>query len=254
MKTAIGTAFRFCLRAGLFFVSFSLLLVLVLKWLPVSWTPLMFVRVAQHIGDGKAKIEHDWVSADHIANSLQLAVVCTEDQHFLVHHGFDFEQIQVAMDEAEKGGRVRGASTISQQTAKNVFLWPSSSFLRKGFEVWFTALIELLWGKQRIMEVYLNSIEFGDGIYGCEAASKHFYHKSALYLSPAESARLAIVLPNPIRFNVGKPSGYMMRRQSWALTQMGYWGGTLKYSDKKDQTENAEKNNSRSGRQPKTSP
>src|SRR5687767_7828883 len=165
MKSAAVRTFKFFLHMGIFFVCFSFVLVLTLKFIPVSWTPLMFLRVVEYEGEKEPAIKHEWVSLDQIPNSLQLAVVCTEDQHFLVHHGFDFEQIEVAMKEAEKGKRHRGASTISQQTAKNVFLWPSHSWPRKGFEVWFTVLIELLWSKERIMEVYLNSIEFGPFIY-----------------------------------------------------------------------------------------
>ncbi len=191
----------------------------------------MFIRAVQQQREGKVKIKHDWISSIEIPNHLQLAVVCCEDQRFLMHHGFDFEEIQKAMDEADDGDRHRGASTISQQTAKNVFLWPSSTFVRKGFEVWFTALIELCWSKQHILEVYLNSIEFGNGIYGCEAASEAFFHKHASQLSFTESARLAIVLPNPLKFNAGKPSPYMIKRQNWALTQMRNYGGILKFQD-----------------------
>ncbi len=219
------------MRAALFFVSFSILLVLVLRWLPVSYTPLMFIRVVEHTGEGKSGIRHSWVNANDISNHLQLAVICTEDQNFLRHHGFDFESIQKAMDEAEEGGRTRGASTISQQTAKNVFLWPSSNFIRKGFETWFTVLIEIFWSKQRILEVYLNSIEFGDGIYGCEAASEFFFHKHASQLSEMEAVRLAVVLPNPIKYNVAKPTAYILRRQAWALSQVHNWGGTLTFHE-----------------------
>jgi monofunctional biosynthetic peptidoglycan transglycosylase len=228
MKNFFLTCWKTALRAGVFFVTFSIVLVIVLRWLPVSYTPLMFIRSVQNIGE-KSEIEHKWVSSSEISNHLQLAVVCTEDQNFLNHHGFDFASIQKAMDEAEEGGRQRGASTISQQTAKNVFLWPSSSFIRKGFEVWFTVLIELFWNKQRILEVYLNSVEFGDEIYGCEAASEKFFHKHASQLTEVESARLAIVLPNPLKYNAGKLTAYLLRRQTWALSQIHNWGGVLKF-------------------------
>lgn len=229
MKEALLKVWKFCLKAGLFFVFFSVLLTVVLRFLPVAWTPLMFIRVAQNAGEANNGIKHEWVSASQIPNNLQLAVVCTEDQNYLKHHGFDFEQIQHAMDIAEAGGRSRGASTISQQTAKNVFLWPTSSWVRKGFEVWFTVLIETFWSKERIMEVYLNSIEFGNGIYGCEAASQYYFKKSAIRLSNAEAARLAVVLPNPRKFKANAAAGYVVRRQNWALQQMGFWGGTLNY-------------------------
>lgn len=228
MKTFFLRCWQFTWRAGVFFVLFSLLLVVALRWLPVAYTPLMFIRYIQD-DSGKAKIEHEWTAGDDIPNHLQLAVVCCEDQRFLTHHGFDFKEIEKAMDEAEDGERHRGASTISQQTAKNVFLWPSSTYIRKGFEAWFTVLIELCWSKARILEVYLNSIEFGNGIYGCEAAAQHFFHKSASQLTFSESARLAVVLPNPLRYNAGNPSSYLIKRQNWALTQMRNYGSVLKF-------------------------
>ncbi|HEU4717801.1 MAG TPA: monofunctional biosynthetic peptidoglycan transglycosylase [Bacteroidia bacterium] len=220
----------FSRRAVIFFCTFSFLLVLVYRWLPVSFTPLMFFREATC----SAGVKHEWVPLEKISNQLQLAVVSTEDQNFLHHHGFDFGAIRTAMDEAEDGGRRRGGSTISQQTAKNVFLWPSSSFVRKGFEAWFTVLIELTWSKRRIMEVYLNSVEFGKGIYGCEAASEFFFRKHASALGQDEAARLAVVLPNPIRYNVAKPGAYMQKRKSWAISQMNNLGGKLLYGDEQD--------------------
>ncbi|MGL5892244.1 MAG: monofunctional biosynthetic peptidoglycan transglycosylase [Bacteroidia bacterium] len=213
-------------RFGLFFVFFSFVLVLVFRWFPVPLTPLMLIRTIENKDTG---IEHSWVPLGEIANSMQLAVVCTEDQNFLHHPGIDTAAIQRALDEAEDGKRVRGGSTITQQTAKNVFLWPSSTYVRKGFELWFTLLIEICWSKERIMEVYLNSIEFGDGIYGVEAASHKYFGKPAKQLTKEQSALLAIVLPNPIRFKVNAPTPYMRRRQSWALLQMAAWGGKLDY-------------------------
>lgn len=184
----------------------------------------MFFR---EMGDNipeKTPVLHTWVSANEIPTSMSLAVVCTEDQRFLNHYGFDFGQIKVALDDAEDGGRNRGASTISQQTAKNVFLWPTSSWIRKGFEVWFTVLIETVWSKDRILEVYLNSIEFGPGVYGVEAASQHFFNKPAIEMTNAECARLAVVLPNPLKYDAGHPGKYINRRQNWALQQMNNYG------------------------------
>jgi monofunctional biosynthetic peptidoglycan transglycosylase len=182
--------------------------------------------------DGKdMKLKKDWVPLEEIAPSLQLAVVCSEDQNFIKHNGFDFEEIEKAMDYNETHKKTRGASTISQQTAKNVFLWQGRSYIRKGFEVYFTFLIETLWSKERIMEVYLNVIEMGDGIYGAQAASKTFFKKDARYLSKSEASTIAAVLPNPIRFNAGNPSGYIQKRRAWIITQMGYWGGILKYEE-----------------------
>jgi monofunctional biosynthetic peptidoglycan transglycosylase len=237
MKNFLTSCWRFSLKAGLFFVLFSVLLVIVLRWLPVSYTPLMFIRYVQHDGKVKAKIEHEWISRNDIPNHLQLAVVCCEDQRFLTHHGFDFEEIKKQMEKAEKGQKHGGASTISQQTAKNVFLWPSSTYVRKGFEAWFTVLIELFWGKKRILEVYLNSIEFGDGIYGCEEASQHFFHKHASQLSFDQSAQLAVVLPNPLVFNAGRPSEYLVGRRDDALVQMRNFGGVLKFPDEEPKPE-----------------
>ncbi|HTL83156.1 MAG TPA: monofunctional biosynthetic peptidoglycan transglycosylase [Bacteroidia bacterium] len=215
-------------RAAVFFVSFSFLLVLVLRWIPVSYTPLMFIRLVDDKGKTH-RIDHQWVNYEHIPNQLQLAVVCTEDQRFLTHYGFDFESIKDAMDEANDGGRHRGASTISQQTAKNVFLWPQSSWMRKGLETWFTVLIETCWSKRRILEVYLNSIEFGDGIYGCEAASQHFFHKEVTFLSNSEAARLAVVLPDPLGLSVNSSKGKVITRMNWALEQMRNFGNVLSF-------------------------
>ncbi|MBI3509207.1 MAG: monofunctional biosynthetic peptidoglycan transglycosylase [Bacteroidetes bacterium] len=220
--------FRFFIRAGIFFITFSFLLVLVLRWLPVSYTPLMFIRLCQH-NEKEKKIDHQWVGFKSIPDNLELAVVCCEDQRFLLHHGFDLEEIERASKEAEDGGRTRGASTISQQTAKNVFLWPSSTYVRKGFEVWFTLLIEFLWGKKRIMEVYLNSIEFGNGIYGCGSAAEHFFHKDVSLLSNAEAARLAVVLPNPLGMKADAASGIVINRMTWALGQMKNYGNKIDF-------------------------
>ncbi|HTF03181.1 MAG TPA: monofunctional biosynthetic peptidoglycan transglycosylase [Bacteroidia bacterium] len=230
MGTKIRLFFLFLLRFFVFSVSFSVVLVLVLKWLPIGWTPLMFFREMGDKIPEKTPVRHEWITVNEIPPALELAVVCTEDQRFLTHYGFDFEQIKEAMDEAESGGRNRGASTITQQTAKNVFLWPTSSWIRKGFETWFTILIETLWGKERILEVYLNSIEFGAGIYGCEAASQFFFNKPASKMSNAECARLAVVLPNPLKYNAGKPGKYVTRRQAWALQQMRNYGGNLEFT------------------------
>lgn len=190
----------------------------------------MFIRGLEQKQNGKKiTLEHDWVELDEISGHLQLAVVCAEDQNFIKHFGFDKEAIEKALQHNQTHKRKRGASTISQQTAKNVFLWPERSLLRKGFEVYFTFLIEIFWSKERIMEVYLNSIEFGDGIYGAQAAAKKFFKKDASKLSREQAALLAIVLPNPREYNAGKPGGYLRGRQAWCLNQMRLWGGTLNY-------------------------
>jgi monofunctional biosynthetic peptidoglycan transglycosylase len=169
-------------------------------------------------------LHHHWVPYDEISPSLSLAVMGSEDARFLEHHGFDYKAIEHAairnLKHPEK--RKLGASTISQQTAKNVFLWPGRSWVRKGFEVYFTALIELFWSKQRIMEVYLNSIEMGDGIYGADAVAEWHFHKTASGLTKAECALIAATLPNPLRYNSAKPSAYVLKRQKRILHEMRY--------------------------------
>ena len=203
-----------------FFVS-SFLAVLTYKWVPVKFTPLMFIRNVQQKMDGRTtRTEHQWVPLEEMSPNLPLAVWASEDQNFFKHFGFDFEAIQMAYDEAKEGKRQRGASTISQQTAKNVFLWPQSSWVRKGFEAYFTLLIELLWSKDRIMEVYLNSIEMGDGIYGAEAVAKAHFGTSAKNLTREQCALIAATLPNPIKYNSARPSPYVYKRQRAILRQM----------------------------------
>ncbi len=169
---------------------------------------------------------YDWRDWDQISKYAAIAVVASEDQNFPGHHGFDFKQIDRALEERERGRRVRGASTISQQVAKNLFLWPGQSWFRKGLEAGITVLIEAAWSKQRILEVYLNIAEFGQGTYGVQAASRRFFRKDAARLSPGEAALLAAVLPAPRRFKVNAPSGYVLRRQGWILGQMASLGGT----------------------------
>jgi monofunctional biosynthetic peptidoglycan transglycosylase len=208
------------------------------RWVPVPVTPLMIIRCVEQKSEGKKMVlKHDWVSLDEISPKLQLAVVCSEDQNYLKHYGFDFEAIQKAMKSNEDGGKLRGASTISQQTAKNVFLWPGRSYVRKAFEVYFTLLIELFWSKERIMEVYLNSIEMGNGVYGAEAAAQYWFKKPAKKLTKDESAAIGSILPNPIKYNANPPSAYIARRKEWIKKQMSFWGNQLdydKYNDEED--------------------
>lgn len=200
----------------------SILVVVAYKFVPVYYTPLMFIRLYEQFEEGKKlKLAHTWVPMEKIAQPLVQAVVASEDNLFLDHNGFDLEQIQKARSEAEKGGRVRGASTISQQTAKNVFLWPGKSYIRKGIEAYFTLLIEWIWGKERIMEVYLNSIEMGDGIYGAEAVAQAHFQKEAYQLDKNEAALIAASLPNPRKFNSGRPSPYLLKRQAKIMSLMG---------------------------------
>ncbi|MBC7982387.1 MAG: monofunctional biosynthetic peptidoglycan transglycosylase [Candidatus Obscuribacterales bacterium] len=163
---------------------------------------------------------HEWVNGDQIAAHLKLAVIASEDQKFLEHRGFDFDSIGDALAARERGRRVRGASTITQQVAKNIFLWPGQSWVRKGIEAYFTVLIESLWSKRRIMEIYLNIAEFGRGVYGAKAASHFYFNKTANRITAAEAALLAASLPNPRRLRVASPSAYVRRRQEFILLQM----------------------------------
>lgn len=167
-------------------------------------------------------VDYQWVPAAQIAEVARKAVVASEDQKFWSHEGFDLEAMEQAHRDNQKRRSKRGASTISQQTAKNLFLWPGGGYVRKGIEAYFTVLIELLWPKARILEVYLNIAEFGPGIYGVEAAAQRFFNKPAAQLTPSEAARLAAVLPNPKRWNAERPGSYVMARSEWILRQMGY--------------------------------
>jgi monofunctional biosynthetic peptidoglycan transglycosylase len=225
MKVFLHKIKRFIMWIVVAFFASTILSVVVLRWVPVWFTPLMFIRLGQQMSQGRElTLHHHWVPYDVISPSLSLAVMGSEDARFLEHHGFDYKAIEHAairnLKHPEK--RKLGASTISQQTAKNVFLWPGRSWVRKGFEVYFTALIELFWSKQRIMEVYLNSIEMGDGIYGADAVAEWHFHKTASGLTKAECALIAATLPNPLRYNSAKPSAYVLKRQKRILHEMRY--------------------------------
>lgn len=222
--------FRFIWKTVLWFVGLSIFFVLLFRFVPVPITPLMAIRsVEQIFGDEELRLKHDWVSIDEISKNLPLAVVCSEDQNFMNHSGFDLKAIERSVDAAKRGAkRVKGASTISQQTAKNLFLWPGRSWVRKGFEVWFTVLIEFAWPKERIMEVYLNSIEMGKGIYGAEAAANFYWKTSAKNLSRTQAAAIAAILPNPRKYSANPPGPYVQERIGWISGQMSQWG-TLKF-------------------------
>lgn len=198
-----------------FFFASTILAVIVYRFMPVYVTPLMVLRSIENIGTDESMImHHHWVSIEDMSPSMPVAVMASEDQRFLLHHGFDYEAIEKAAKHNVKGGKKHGASTISQQTAKNVFLFPDRTWVRKGLEVYFTALIELFWSKQRIMEVYLNSIEMGQNIFGVDAVAKyHFNGKTAAELTRSECALIAATLPNPRRFDSSDPSSYMRKRQ-----------------------------------------
>ena len=222
---------RLVFSLALWFFGITIGLTVVYRFLPVPCTALMVVRMLEQADDPArtVRLKKDWVSLEQLSPKLQLAVVCAEDQAFLEHWGFDFGAIEKALEHNQKSRRVRGASTISQQTAKNVFLWPARSWLRKGLEVYFTFLIEVLWSKERIMTVYLNVIEFGDGIYGAEAAAQNFFKKSAASLSTEQAALMAAVLPNPLKRNIANPSSLVRQRQQWIIGQMRMWGGRIDY-------------------------
>jgi len=212
------------------FFILSITSTILFKWIPIPVTPLMLIRCGEQLVDGKPlRLYKNWESIDKISNKMQLAVVCAEDQKYLEHFGFDLENIKKAIEKNSKSKKVRGASTISQQTAKNVFLWPGRSWVRKGFEVYFTLLIEVFWSKERILEVYLNVIEMGDGIYGAEAAAQSYFNKSALKLNREEAALIAACLPNPRKYRVKNPSSYMRGRQAWIIRQMRYWKSGLDF-------------------------
>ncbi len=225
MKRILALIKRTLIWIVVAFFASTILSVAVLRWLPVWFTPLMFIRVAQQASAGqKLTLHHHWVPLDRITPSLSTAVMASEDAHFLEHHGFDYKAIEKAAMRNIKHPEKRklGASTISQQTAKNVFLWPGRSWVRKGFEVYFTTLIEIMWSKQRIMEVYLNSIEMGDGIYGADAVAEWHFHTQASKLTRAQCALIAVSLPNPRRFNSARPSAYMLKRQQRILHEMRF--------------------------------
>jgi monofunctional biosynthetic peptidoglycan transglycosylase len=170
-------------------------------------------------------IAYQWFSYDDISKQIAVAVIAAEDQNFPFHFGFDFDQIEKAIEQHEHGRRLRGASTISQQVAKNLFLWEGRSFIRKGLEAYFTLLIELFWSKERTLEVYLNIIEMGDMVFGVGAASQIYFKKLPSRLTRSQAALLTATIPNPKRFSVRKPSGYILRRQNWILGQMSSLGG-----------------------------
>ncbi|MCS5490732.1 monofunctional biosynthetic peptidoglycan transglycosylase [Algoriphagus limi] len=223
MKKLLKWIGRFLIKLFLGFLILSLTSVIFYKYVPVPLTPLMVIRWVENLQDEESNpsFEKDWVPEEEIAQEAFQAVYASEDQNFLNHSGFDWEAMKTAWEENQKGRRVRGASTITQQTAKNVFLWPGRNYVRKGLEAYFTLLIEFIWGKERIMEVYLNVIEMGPGIYGIEAASQKYFGKPAARLTKSEAALIAACLPNPRRWSPKNPTNYIRQRQSWIMRQMG---------------------------------
>ncbi|CAM3953555.1 Monofunctional biosynthetic peptidoglycan transglycosylase [Pseudomonas reidholzensis] len=219
--------FRRLARALLWFAAGSIVLVLVLRWVPPPGTALMVERKVQSWFGGDAiDLQRDWEPWERISDDLKVAVIAGEDQKFASHWGFDIPAIQAALAHNERGGNIRGASTLTQQVAKNLFLWSGRSWFRKGLEAWFTALIELFWSKERILEVYLNSVEWGPGVFGAQAAARYHFGVDASRLSRQQAAQLAAVLPSPLKWNAGRPSTYVAGRAGWIRRQMSQLGGT----------------------------
>ena len=221
----VRKVFRFLYKSLLWFFAISIGLVIVFKWVPVPATPLMVIRTVQQAVNGEDIVwKHDWESIDNISKNLQLAVICSEDQNFLNHHGFDMKAIEKAIEYNKKGKKTRGASTISQQTAKNVFFLPHCSLVRKRFKTFFMFLIELIWSKERIMEVYLNSVEMGHGIYGAEAAAQHWFNRPASSLRLNQATAIAAILPSPLRYRANPATNYIQRRKNWIARQINFFG------------------------------
>ncbi|MFM7079921.1 MAG: monofunctional biosynthetic peptidoglycan transglycosylase [Bacteroidota bacterium] len=220
--------FRILVISGIAFLVLSLLSVLTYRFLNPPLTPLMVIRVFQQASDETrvVRIEKDWVDLEDISPWVIKAAIASEDQRFESHNGFDFESIEQARayNEKNKGKRKRGGSTISQQLAKNLFLWPARSWVRKGFETWFTFLIELLWSKHRIMEVYLNVIEMGDGVYGIEAAAREYFDTSAIKLNKEKAALIVACWPSPLKWSPSKPSKFVKWKKGWIIRQMNNLG------------------------------
>jgi len=218
--------FKWILKfAILFFVS-TVLLVFAMRWINPVTSSIMVQRQISGLFDGEFElVNYHWVNYDDISKFMPIAIVAAEDQNFPKHFGFDFKQIEKALKENKKGRRVRGASTITQQVAKNLFLWEGKSFVRKGIEAYFTLLIELLWDKQRILEVHMNIAEMGDKIFGVGTASLAYFKKPAVKLTISQAALLAAILPNPRKYSAVKPSGYVRGRQNWIVRQINSLGG-----------------------------
>lgn len=215
--------FRFLFKLFLWFIVLSVFSVILFRFVPVPFTPLMISRALEQKADGREMTSsHHWVPIEEMSPNIQIAVIASEDDGFLTHSGFDFDAMYKAYKSNRKGKKLKGGSTISQQTAKNVFLWQGRSYLRKGLEAYFAMLIELLWSKERIMEVYLNSIEMGKGVYGIQAAAQHWYHKDAKDLSKYEAAGIAAILPNPRKYRATRSSSYIERRKGKIVRLMRY--------------------------------
>ncbi len=218
---------RRLIKLLLWLAALSVLLVLVLRWVPPPVTALMIERKIESWSDGQSiDLQRSWRPWKVLPDDLKMAVIAAEDQKFAKHWGFDIAAIRAAFAHNERGGSLRGASTLSQQVAKNLFLWSGRSWVRKGLEVWFTGWIELLWPKKRILEVYLNSVEWGNGIFGAEAAAQHHFGVGAAHLSATQASQLAAVLPNPREWNAGRPGPHVRQRAGWIRQQVRQLGGS----------------------------
>lgn len=223
----LRSLFRRLLRYCFYFVALSVLLVLSMRWIPPVGSGMMIERkVESWINGEPIDLQRTWRPWSELPDNLKIAVIAGEDQKFAEHWGFDIAAIRAAIEHNQSGGTLRGASTLSQQVAKNIFLWSGRSWLRKGLESWFTVLIELLWSKQRILEVYLNSAEWGDGVFGAEAAARYHFGIGAPYLSNQQASLLAAVLPNPRAWSARKPGPHVTRRAKWIRQQSYQLGGS----------------------------
>ncbi len=206
-------------------LAITVLQVLPLRWIDPPTSAFMIARQLAGLGEEHFELRHEWRDLARISDQLPIALVAAEDQKFPMHRGFDLEAIDKALAGNARGGRVRGASTISQQVAKNLYLWGGGGYVRKGIEAWYTLLVETFWSKRRILEVYANIAEFGDGVYGAEAAAQAFFGKPASALTATEAARLAAVLPNPRKYSASRPGPYVQRRTQWIQRQARQLGG-----------------------------
>jgi monofunctional glycosyltransferase len=213
---------NFAKKSVIGFMLLSVVLIVVMRWVdPLS----SMIMIQRKISNWEVKQQRIWKSWDEISDNIKLAVIASEDQNFPNHWGFDFNAINLALIYNQKQKKIRGASTITQQVAKNIFLWSSRSWIRKGIETWLTLWIELIWPKQRILEVYLNSVEWGDGIFGIEAASYHYFNVNAKQLTPTQASLLAATLPNPRKWNPAKPSVNIQKKAQWIRMQINNLGG-----------------------------
>ncbi len=227
MKTLFQRLFKLVFRLALVFIVLSFIIVLPFRWVNPPVTMVMMDRWIKAPGEDFT-LQQQWLTWGQIPKHAALAVITSEDQLFAVHHGFDFSAIVKVLKSLGRGKKLRGASTISQQVARNVYLWTGRSWIRKGLEVWFTVLIELMWSKQRILEVYLNVAEWGEGVFGLQAASYYHFNQPAAYLTPMQSALLASSLPSPLKYNPAEPSEYLLERAHWNLDQQQWITGATK--------------------------